>query len=108
MTTQNSPAFPTENAKQIGTNSWHYEGMTLRQYAAIKLKVPDSGDEWLNYMIRKSLLNDFAANIMPSAIKELWDMAKAEGKEHEKPVYELAAEFSYQSANAMLAAKESS
>ena len=29
-------------------------GMTLRQYAAIKLKVPDSGTDWLDDMIRKS------------------------------------------------------
>ncbi len=32
-------------------------GMTLRQYAAIKLKVPDSGTDWLDDMIRKS--NEF-------------------------------------------------
>jgi hypothetical protein len=30
-------------------------GMTLRQYAAIKLKVPDSGTDWLDDMIRESL-----------------------------------------------------
>lgn len=31
-------------------------GMTLRQYAAIHLKVPDSGSDWLDDMIRKSVL----------------------------------------------------
>ena len=35
-------------------------GMTLRQYAAIKLKVPDSGTDWLDDMIRQSLRDDFA------------------------------------------------
>jgi len=30
-------------------------GMTLRQYAAIKLKVPNSGTDWLDEMIRQSL-----------------------------------------------------
>ena len=35
-------------------------GMTLREYAAINLKVPDSGDIDLDEMIRKSLRNDFA------------------------------------------------
>jgi hypothetical protein len=35
----------------------HRWGMTLRQYAAIKLKVPDSGTDWLDDMIRKS--NEF-------------------------------------------------
>ena len=35
-------------------------GMTLRQYAAIKLRVPDSGTEWLDDMIRTSLRDGFA------------------------------------------------
>lgn len=30
------PAFPTENARQTGSNSWHEEGMTLRDYFAAK------------------------------------------------------------------------
>lgn len=38
-----------------------HKGMTLRQYAAIKLRVPDSGTEWLDDMIRQSLRNEFAA-----------------------------------------------
>jgi hypothetical protein len=41
------PAFPTQVAS--------YEGMTLRQYAAIHLKVPDSGTDWLDAMIRQSM-----------------------------------------------------
>jgi len=42
--------------------------MTLRQYAAIKLKVPDSGDDWLDDMIRKSLRDRFAAKAMQAQI----------------------------------------
>lgn len=30
------PAFPTENARQTGNTTWHYEGMTLRDYFAAK------------------------------------------------------------------------
>lgn len=30
------------------------EGMSLRQYAAIHLKIPNSGTDWLDEMIRKS------------------------------------------------------
>lgn len=26
------PAFPTENARQTGNTTWHYEGMALRDY----------------------------------------------------------------------------
>jgi len=33
------PAFPTENARQTGSNSWHEEGMTLRDYFAAKALV---------------------------------------------------------------------
>lgn len=30
------PAFPTENEHQSGNSTWHYEGMTLRDYFAAK------------------------------------------------------------------------
>ena len=43
-----APAFPTPAGIQ------HNDGMTLRQYAAIKLRVPDSGLPWLDDMIVKS------------------------------------------------------
>jgi hypothetical protein len=36
-------------------------GVTLRQYAAIKLRVPESGTDWLDEMIRKSNRDCFAA-----------------------------------------------
>ena len=36
----------------------------LRQYAAIKLRVPQSGLEWLDDMIRESQRNEFAAQAL--------------------------------------------
>lgn len=30
------PAFPTENEQQSGPNSYHYQGMSLRDYFAAK------------------------------------------------------------------------
>jgi hypothetical protein len=48
---KDEPAFPNEGFNGWGTPE---EGMTLRQYAAIKLKVPDSGTDWLDDMIRKA------------------------------------------------------
>lgn len=42
------PAYPTPAGVQ------HNDGMTLRQYAAIKLCVPDSGLPWLDEMIVQS------------------------------------------------------
>lgn len=41
-----------------------HDGMSIRQYAAIKLRVPNSGVEWLDAMISDSLLNEFAAKAL--------------------------------------------
>lgn len=43
-------------------------GMTLRQYAAIRLRVPESGDAWLDDMIRESVRDELAAKAMQSLI----------------------------------------
>jgi len=49
------PAFPrTEDAVCHANRQFDLDGMTLRQYAAIKLKVPDSGLDWLDEMIVKA------------------------------------------------------
>jgi hypothetical protein len=48
------PAFPVPSLA-VGS------GMTLSQYAAIKLRVPESGTDWLDDMIRKSNRDYFAA-----------------------------------------------
>ena len=56
----NEPAFPNGDSSADYTTN----GMTLREYACIKLKVPESADEELNELIRKSLRNDLAAKAM--------------------------------------------
>jgi hypothetical protein len=56
-------AFPCLDDSGSGLHM-RESGMSLRQYAAIKLKVPDSGIDWLDAMILKSLRDDFAlANV---------------------------------------------
>jgi len=35
------PVFPTDSAQQTGTRTWHYEGMTLRDYFAAKANEDD-------------------------------------------------------------------
>ena len=52
-----APAFPVPGLQ----NDEQFNGITLRQYAAIKLRVPDSGTDWLDEMIRKSLRDALAA-----------------------------------------------
>lgn len=59
------PAFPNDSAVS------NKQGMTLRQYAAIKLRVPKSGDEWLDDMILDSLRDELAAKAIPSIIEKL-------------------------------------
>jgi len=44
--------------------------MTIRQYAAIKLRVPDSGTDWLDDMIRKSNRDHFAAAALHGLCEE--------------------------------------
>lgn len=45
------------------------KGMTLRQYAAIMLRVPDSGDAGFDAMIRAARRMDFAAKAMQGVIQ---------------------------------------
>ena len=54
-------------------------GMTLRQYAAIKLRVPNSGTDWLDEMIRTSLRDDLAANVMPACYADYCKRADVQG-----------------------------
>lgn len=57
------PAFPyIADANTM----FHYSstGMSLRAYAAIKLKQPDSGIDWLDEMIRKARIDEIATKAM--------------------------------------------
>lgn len=51
---------------EVDVNSYDYpeSGMTSRQYAAIKLCVPNSGADWLDKMIQKALRDRFAGQAM--------------------------------------------
>ena len=51
-TNTGGPAFPAKH--RDNPLEQPSEGMTLRQYAAIKLKVPNSGTDWLDEMIEES------------------------------------------------------
>lgn len=72
------PAFP--NVPDGAGDKWSDwdHGMTLRQYAAIKLRVPKSGTEWLDEMIRESLRNDIASKAMQGALATFINGAPAD------------------------------
>ena len=63
---KDQPAFPAteEHGCNVG-----WSGMSLRQYAAIKLKVADSGVDWLDEMIIKSKRDGIAEKAM-AALKK--------------------------------------
>jgi hypothetical protein len=54
-------ALQAPHAYKCNNEIFYQDGMTLKQYAAIKLKVPCSGDPDIDAMIRESLWKDFAA-----------------------------------------------
>ena len=66
------PAFPTADLSAYGIgpcsspdgNEYRIYGMSLRAYAAIKLRVADSGIDWLDDMIRQSQRDEFAGQAL--------------------------------------------
>lgn len=89
-------AFPMDKATD-------YSGLTMRQYAAIHLRVPESGAEWLDDMIRKAKRDEFAAKAMQAIIASP-SRFSLDGRALENPGDEELALASYVMADAMLAA----
>ena len=58
-------AFPRPVSQAPNTEiMWDQEGMALREYAAIELRIPDSGIGWLDEMIAKAERRDIAVKAM--------------------------------------------
>jgi hypothetical protein len=94
------PAFP------VAYGGGRIEGMTLRQYAAIKLKVPDSGSDRLDEMITKSLRNDFAAKAMLAVVTIRLEEVRTSCNTYKNlTLSEIFAEDCYIVADAMLKAR---
>lgn len=93
------PAFPVQHAA-----IWQHHGMTLRQYAAIKLRVPNSGTDWLDEMIRTSLRDDLAAKAMQTLISGGVPHT-VEKDERELNFSQWVAKNAHRFADAMLAAR---
>ena len=49
----------------------HPRGLTPQEYAAIHLRVPDSGTPWLDEMIRKAKRDEFAAQALNRLVNYL-------------------------------------
>ena len=70
------PAFPVPMTMDMEGNFHHSAehpdgigGMTLRDYACIHLRVPDSEHEWLNDIIRKAQRDELATKAMQALIQ---------------------------------------
>lgn len=61
---EQEPEFACECMSANGNDGHIQEGMSQRVYAAIQLRVPDSGEEWLDEMIRKANRRDAACTAM--------------------------------------------
>lgn len=97
MSKKNQSAFPHLQYTAQGHIVADSSGMTLRQYAAIKLRVPDSGEEWIDAMIKQSLRDEFAAKAMAAFM--------ASPMATEEWIEKHAAESAYGAADAMLSAR---
>jgi hypothetical protein len=91
------PAFPIP---PVGTGdprdgmAGGSSGMTLREYAAIHLRVPDSGTRWLDDMIRSSLGEEFAKTALQGVLA-----ARVRGESTLNP--DSVAEAAYRYSDAM-------
>jgi len=75
-------------------------GLSKREYACIHLKVPESGTEWLDELITKSLRDDFAGQALTGFISspKVIINLKEEGKISDEDYANIA----YLTAGAML------
>lgn len=83
-----NPAFPVPGLH----SDPDFNGMTLREYAAIHLRIPDSGSEWLDTMIRRALLDKIAQECIG-----ITDYNESSWEDRAAEAYEIA--------NAMLKAR---
>jgi hypothetical protein len=65
------PAFPHQDWDPAIQAQRRENGITLRQYAAIHLKVPQSGLPWLDKMINEARRDAFAGQAFPGMLRTL-------------------------------------
>lgn len=98
-TNNGGPAFPIPLQPGQGWQEMApCDGMTLRQYAAIKLRVPNSGTDWLDAMIVEAKRDELAAKAMQAYFT---DPNVGFGSD----VVEAGSQAAYRIADAMLKAR---
>lgn len=92
------PAFP--DGTGCGT------GMTLREYASIKLRVPESGTPWLDEMIRQAVRRDVATEVLSGMLANCGGPVQADpscGTNYCNGTKETTVEWAVDIADALLA-----
>ena len=92
-------AFPLYDNRGDGQQFLVEIGMTMRQYAAIHLRVPNSGADWLDDMIAEAREMDAAERAMQGLLAQ--SLGTALGSD---PI--LGAQYAYRVADAMLNARK--
>ena len=101
------PAFPMRSYEDWnGVEIPGSAGMTLRQYAAIELRVPNSGTDWLDEMITKANRDGFAGLALKGLLANIDDFPMLSAVEDVDKGVATVAMFSYRIAAAMLVARE--
>jgi hypothetical protein len=100
------PVFEETRAHSDGSACTDYmlasPGMTLRQYAAIKLRVPRSGDPGIDAMIRESRRAEFAEAAMQGMLAGQHGVPMPQ-KDGSISVYDHFSFMAFRYADAMLA-----
>lgn len=71
MIDKNHPAFQQYVFDHTEKNFIATGGFNAQEYAAIHLKVPDSGTDWLDEMIKTSLKNEMAVKIVAGLMSNI-------------------------------------
>lgn len=80
-------------------------GITLREYAAIQLRVPDSGSEWLDNMIKRSQRDKIAVKALQGLLSDHVQRITNPIGDNAIPInFDFAAKLSYGYADAMQSA----
>ena len=58
----------SQTGGRVEYNNMGYNGFSKREYAAIKLRVPDSGKKWLDDMIRRANRREIANRVMQGVL----------------------------------------
>lgn len=91
------PAFPASYYTDDGEFAKR-DGMSLRQYAAIHLRVPNSGTDWLDAMIVEAKRDELAAKAMQAYFTD-------PNARFGSDVVEAGSQAAYRIADAMLKAR---